>query len=377
MNTTAPTLAPPAKKPKTIFDLLDAPDTAKKFQHVLSGYITPEKMLRLSVNAIRKTPRLLECNPYTVFGALMTAASLDLEPNTVLGQAYLIPYGKNMPVKDESGNIVKDPNTGKWLWQKIYECNFQIGYRGFVDLAYRSPRLVKLEAEAIHAKDRFEHQKGSDSFLRYTKAMADRGDLIGAFCYMEAQSEHGARADIATILPLDEIHKIRSRSETYRSLTKGVNEAKDDNAKAKAAALLADTPWVLWEDDMVAKSAIKKAVKQFPLSRKMAAAAEIDSFSDSAILDLSSMADPDLAKSVSEGEDMPNLIEHTPEQQMEMVKPTQKEGEKVEAKKPAAKKAEAKTSINRETGEITDDSDPGFDPGQSQQQPANQFNFPE
>lgn len=355
MNAVAPILNAPVKKPKTIFELLDDRDTKKKFQHVLSGIITPDKMLRLCVNAVRKTPRLLECNPYTVFGAMMTAASLDLEPNTVLQQAFLIPYGKSMPVKDENGKNVIDPKTGKWLWQKIYECNFQIGYRGFIDLAYRSPRLVKLEAEAIRKGDIFENQQGSESFLKYIKALENRGDLIGAYCYIKAQNEHGAVADIATILPIEEIHKIRGRSETFRALNKAVNEAGEKDKK-RAETALAETPWVLWEDDMTAKSAIKKAIKKFPLSRTIAAAAHVDDFSSDGQLDLASMSDPDLAKSVSEGEDTPALIENLQEQQMEMVKP-KAEGEKVEVSK-EKKSAPKQKIINQETGEIIDDEKP-------------------
>jgi recombination protein RecT len=349
MNTA---LAQPLKKQRTIFDLLDAPDTKKKFEHVLSGFITPEKMLRLCINAVRKTPRLLDCDPYTVFGAMMTAASLDLEPNTVLQQAFLIPYGKSMPRKDENGNNVKDAKTGKWIWDKHFECNFQIGYRGFVDLAYRSPRLVKLEAEAIHANDKFEHQKGSESFLRYVKKLNDRGELIGAFCYMKAQSEHGATADISAVLPLDELQKIRSRSETYRSLTKAVDEAEEGKKRSAAEGKLADTPWVLWEDDMAAKSAIKKAIKQFPLSRKMAAAAEVDSASDGGALDLHAMADADIARSVGEGDDLPTMIEHELAEVMEMAKPRQAEKEAV----PAARKRTVKEqAFDPATGEVSDD----------------------
>jgi recombination protein RecT len=346
----APALAQPLKKKKTIFDLLDAPDTKTKFAHVLSGYITPEKMLRLCINAVRKTPKLIECDPYTVFGAMMTAASLELEPNTVLQQAFLIPYKKSVPRKDDQGNIVK--NNGKWVWDEIYECNFQIGYRGFVDLAYRSPRLLKIEAEAIHARDVFEHQKGSDSFLKFVKKLSERGELIGAFCYMKAQGENGATADISAILPLEDIHKIRSRSETYRALTRAVQEAESEKDKTKAAAKLAETPWVLWEDDMAAKSAIKKAVKQFPLTRKMAAAAEVDSAADGGSLDLQAMSDPDLARAVGEGEDTPAVIEHQAAEVVEMVKPVEGEKATVAArKKPPAKQEQ----VDPTTGEVTED----------------------
>lgn len=366
MNAPAQKLAVATTKRKTIVSLLEDKDTIKKFGAVLSGLITPDKMLRLCYSALRKTPRLMECDPNTVFGAMMTAASLDLEPNTVLQQAFLIPYAKNTPKKDDNGQIMKDPRNGKWLWDKVYECNFQIGYRGFIDLAYRSPRLVKLKAEAIHEKDFFDHSEGSESFLKFRKALSDRGPMIGAFCYLKARSELGAEADISTILPLDELHKIRSRSETYRSLTKAVGAAENDKDRAKAENSLKDTPWVMWEDDMAAKSAIKKSIKQFPLSRKIAIAAQIDNASDAGVLDMSSMADADFAKSVGEGENEPTMIEHQPEEQMEMVKASTRETEKITVQEVKEQKAEAQ--VDEETGEVSE---------VEQKKPAKQVKFKE
>ena len=62
----------------------------------LPSVMTPERFTRIVTTAVSNAPELGECNPVSFIGAMMQAAQLGLEPNTALGQAYLIPYGKNV-----------------------------------------------------------------------------------------------------------------------------------------------------------------------------------------------------------------------------------------------------------------------------------------
>lgn len=281
------------KKPKTIFDLLTEDKARRAIASVAGQYMTPERFLRLAINCIKKTPKLMECDPQSVLGSFMASAALGLEPNTVLQQAYLIPYGVR-------GKL---PGTNEW-GVTHYDCQFQIGYRGFITLAHRSPHVLTLEAEAVHEGDHFDHLKGSRSFLEYRKALRDRGELIGAFAF--SKIEGGGEA--ATVLPLDEIHKIRSRSETYQALIRGADkQGLKDWEKKKAEEKLAGTPWVMWEDDMSAKSAIKKHAKQLPMNPgdPMAAAVSIDADrEDGKTIDMADLADPDKMRAVMEDGDV-------------------------------------------------------------------------
>jgi phage RecT family recombinase len=295
-----------ATRQKTIIDILRDDKIAKGLRGVATKYLTPERMLRLAVNAVSRTPGLQHCDPQTVLGAIMASTALGLEPNTPEGQAYLIPYKRRAKVGNQ--------------WVDVWDCQFQIGYRGFITLAYRLPGLQTLQAEAIHQHDRFQHQLGSETFLRYEKTLDERGDLRGAFCYTRING-----GEAATILPLAEIMKIRGRSETYKALTGRAAEARstyeaDQNAKAKkdldyAAAKLADTPWEMWEDDMAAKSAVKKHCKKLPKALGMEGtalnvAADIDQ-DTGRLIDISAMADPERAAAVARGEEaIPEEREH-------------------------------------------------------------------
>jgi recombination protein RecT len=282
-------------KPRTIFEYLDDKRVQNGLAAVAGKYLSAERLLRLCINAVKKTPLLLRCDPQTVLGAVMTTAALGLEPNTVQQQAFLIPYKK----RTKQGNE----------WVDVYECQFQIGARGFVTLAYRSPLIVQLQAEAIHEGDQFKHRLGSQAMCEFEKALRERGDLIGAFSYVRME-----RAEMTCVLPLEELLKIRARSETWRALTNNVENARDEADKRRAEGKLAETPWVMWVDDMAAKSAIKKHAKQLPIasSDALVTAAELDNRGDAGSLDLRAMTDVDTVREVvGEGVEPPAL-EHQP-----------------------------------------------------------------
>jgi len=73
------------------------------------------RFVRMVLTEMRRTPKLMECDPATLLGAMMLSAQTGLEPGGPLGQAFLIP---------------------RWSGQrKVMEAQFQIGYRGLVALA--------------------------------------------------------------------------------------------------------------------------------------------------------------------------------------------------------------------------------------------------
>jgi recombination protein RecT len=93
------------------------------------------------------------CEPTTFFGSLLLALQLGLEVNTPLGQAYLIPRKKN------------DKN-GKFLY---WECNFQLGYQGMLELCYRSTNnpYEIITARIVYEGDVFEYEYGSHQCLQH------------------------------------------------------------------------------------------------------------------------------------------------------------------------------------------------------------------
>ena len=114
--------APAAKAPQSMKDYVKMYEG--EISKALPRVMTSERFSRMVLTAITQTPKLAQCSPQSFIGAMLNAAQLGLEPNTPLGQAYLIPYGN--------------------------QCQFQIGYKGLIDLAHRSGEIKDIEAHIVY-----------------------------------------------------------------------------------------------------------------------------------------------------------------------------------------------------------------------------------
>lgn len=92
----------------------------------LLGKRAPQFVTSL-VTAVNENQKLAECEPQSVLNAALTAASMDLPINQNLGFAYLIPY------RNKTGTV----------------CQFQMGYKGFIQLAQRSGYYRTINAEVV------------------------------------------------------------------------------------------------------------------------------------------------------------------------------------------------------------------------------------
>lgn len=298
----APALAEPQKRNRGVVDLLRDPSAVKGLEAVATKYLTPDRMAKIAVNAIHRTPKLAECNPQTLLGAVMLSCSLGLEPNTPMGQAYLIPFDRRGKLPDGSWGVIGT------------DVNFIIGYKGYVALAKRNPKMVKLYAATVHENDLFEYMEGSESFLRFRPSMLQRGAPIGSFCFTKEHGEYGD-VDASTVLPMEEIEKIRSCSETFGFLSRNLENADNDYKRKKAQEKLDDTPWVKWFGEMAAKSAIRRHVKQLDLTAHLAAAAVVDEVGETGRIDMSKMVNPDYTRAITEGETEPDIEPERKEEQ--------------------------------------------------------------
>jgi recombination protein RecT len=141
-----------------------------EFSKALAGKITPERMARIVMTAAQTTPKLAECSRASFFGAVLQSCQLALEPNTPLGQAYLIPRWNGA--------------------KKRLECNFQIGYQGLLELAYRSAQYKRITSEVVYEGDEFFYEYGTDSYLRHKPAGTNEKPV---FVYALCELVNGGR----------------------------------------------------------------------------------------------------------------------------------------------------------------------------------------
>ena len=137
-----------------------------EIRKALPSVITPERFTRMALSAINNTPKLAECTQMSFLAALMNAAQLGLEPNTPLGQAYLIPF----------------QNKG------VLECQFQLGYKGLINLAYRNEQLQTIQAQCVYANDEFEYELGLNSKLFHKPALGERGEMVAVYALFKLQN---------------------------------------------------------------------------------------------------------------------------------------------------------------------------------------------
>ena len=126
----------------------------------LGNKVNPLEFANAIVNAVATDPNLLKAmdeSPASFIGAVLQAAILGLVPNTPLGHAYLIAYY----AKDKIASQKEGRDVFKW------QVNFQMGYRGILELVNRSGELSYVNAEVVYEKDYFDYIQGTERWLKH------------------------------------------------------------------------------------------------------------------------------------------------------------------------------------------------------------------
>lgn len=183
-----------------------------------AGGLTPERMIQLAMSAYHNNKEIANCTSQSFFIAVMQCAQLGLEPNTPLGSAYLIPY---------KGTVT-----------------LQLGYRGLIELAYRSDYVKSIRVHTVWNKEPFEYTAGLEETLKHTPLppKARGTQVVGYYCVIKLKDG----ITIFDFMWKEEVDKIRDIS-----LSKTINKA--------------SAPWVAFEEQMGQKTIIRRTLKRAPL----------------------------------------------------------------------------------------------------------------
>ena len=216
-----------------------------EIKKALPSVLTPERFTRITLSALSTNPKLAECSPKSFLGAMMTAAQLGVEPNTPLGQAYLLPYR----------------NHGQM------ECQFQLGYKGLIDLAYRSGEIKTIYAETVYENDEFEYALGLNPTLKHVPAKTCRGNPI--YFYAVFKTKDGGESFACM-----SVEDVREHAKRYsKSFGNG--------------------PWQTNFEEMAKKTVLKKCLKYAPLKSDFVKAVSTDETIKSSISE-DMYAEPDV-----------------------------------------------------------------------------------
>lgn len=126
--------------------------------------VKPERVRKIVVAACASTPKLIQCDPETIWAAVHKSLQLGLEPCSPLGHAYIIPR--------------KNKHTGKM------EAHFQLGYRGLNLLAYRTGLVKSISASVVRAGDKFRAVEGLHEDLIHEPDMNGSGAMTHVYCVL-------------------------------------------------------------------------------------------------------------------------------------------------------------------------------------------------
>lgn len=203
---------------RTIESLLNKMEP--QFQRALPKHFAVDRLIRVALTTINKNPKLKECTQTSLLSCLMDCAQLGLEPDSVLGRAYLIPFN--------------DRRNSRTI------CTLIVGYKGLVELAMRSGRVSTVMAQVVHEKDKFEYSFGLNPKLDHEPSLdKDPGKVVAAYAY--AKFKDGAFA--FDVMSVSDIEKIRMRSLSRDS-----------------------GPWKTDWNEMARKTVLKRLSKYLPLS---------------------------------------------------------------------------------------------------------------
>lgn len=190
-----------------------------QFQMALPRHLTPDRLLRVAMTAIQNTPKLLDCDRTSLYSAIMTCAQLGLEPDGVLGQAYLVPF---------AGRV-----------------QFIPGYKGLITLARNSGDVTSISAHEVRANDRFSYAFGLSEKLEHIPADGDRGEITHFYAVARFK-DGGHHFDVMTKA---DVEAIRVRSPGKNS-----------------------DPWKIHYAEMGKKTCIRRIAKYLPMNVQKAAA---------------------------------------------------------------------------------------------------------
>lgn len=233
---TAGTAVAKAGPPKDFPAMLEQwkPEIAR----ALPRHLNADRMARIALTCFRNVPKLGDCDPKSVFAAVIQAAQLGIEPG-LLGEAHLIPY------KDK--------------------CQLIPGYQGLIKLAKQTGQVVDIYAMAVREKDKFSCAFGLQRTLEHVPLTAkggfpasikERGEIIGV--YAVAVFKDGARTFV--VMGDDEVKRIRDGSSGYQMAVKYKK----------------DSPWTTHYEEMALKTAIRRLCKTLPKSPELAQALALE-----------------------------------------------------------------------------------------------------
>ena len=207
-----------ADKPMATIRELFAKNRAQ-LQMALPKHMNVDRLLSLAMTLCQQNPKLLECHPATLGGAILMCSSWGVEPIGA-GGAWLVPFMNRK--------------------KNRLEVQFIIDYRGLAKIAKNSGEVNKVEWHPVRNKDTFSFQYGTAPQIHHIpfQGEGDPGEVTHVYA----------------------IGFLKDGTSQFVVLSKA------DALKAKGRSKAQESgPWVTDEVEMMLKTAVRRLCKQLPM----------------------------------------------------------------------------------------------------------------
>ena len=256
------------RKPTTLKTLLLSDSIQRQIALALPKHMTAERMCRVALTAMLRTPKLAQCSQESFMQAMLTLSQMGLEPDG--RHAHLIPYGK--------------------------ECQPIADYKGLVQLALRSDQVAKIHADVVCENDEFEYDLGAIKKHKIN-FRRPRGDVFAVYALCEMKDGSVA----CEVLSKTDVELVRSRSRAGSS-----------------------GPWVTDWNEMAKKTAFRRLSKWLPMSSEYRDAVDLE---DGAAVQIDQSQVLNLEPASDKASRVAAMLEDTPADS-DTVSETVSEGEK-------------------------------------------------
>lgn len=213
------------KEPLSVKAAVEAPEFKRELARIVGDAVGADRVARMVVTSIARTPGLAECTPKSVLSAVYQAVQLGL---TLDGRhAHLVPF------RDGDKKV----------------CTLVPDYKGLIQLALKSKIVTSITLETVCENDDFQWDRGV-----ITRHAVDWRSPRGEAYAWYAIAKMAGGGEACVVLPRDEVEAIRARAK------KGPKQS----------------PWDTDFNEMAKKTCFKRLAKVLPLTPEFAEAERME-----------------------------------------------------------------------------------------------------
>lgn len=156
------------KEPKQTFSAFLATDAMKKKINEMVGGKDGQQFVTAIISAVSTNPQLSECENSSIVSAALLGQALKLSPSPQLGQYYIVPFNNS----DRGCKVAQ----------------FQLGYKGYIQLAIRSGQYKKINVLAIKEGELIEYDQLNEEIkvnLIEDEELREQAKTVGYYAMFE------------------------------------------------------------------------------------------------------------------------------------------------------------------------------------------------